>query len=359
LSFFDGGDSLVVNQGCEEKNMQNSFLNLLRCPACKCKLEQAIDCTHLKCERCGSEFPCVHGIPRFVKSEAYTESFGYQWNRFNKIQLDSYNGTTFSRDRLFSITEWSPAELRGKLVLDAGCGSGRFTEVAFECGASVAAVDLSVAVNACRKNIDSNSVLVCQASLFELPFESGTFDYVFCIGVLQHTPDPALAIKALSEMVKPGGQIALWIYELDWKSLVGTIAFKYALRPIVRRLSRKQQMAFCKGLVDLFCPLITWSKKRGYLGRIIMRMLPVASAHLHDVSLKEDDLRTWILLDTLDMYTPRYDRPQRYAYIRGLLAQYGFENIRRHPHGAISITGTRGLSLSSRPSVVERSLNKA
>jgi 2-polyprenyl-3-methyl-5-hydroxy-6-metoxy-1,4-benzoquinol methylase len=314
---------------------------LLRCPLCKGALRCPKEDRGLSCEQCGKRYRILDGIPRFVADESYAGSFGYQWKRFRRVQLDSYNGTEFSHERFFSITGWSPEELRGKLVLDAGCGSGRFVEVSLECGANLVAVDLSEAIEACSENVESHSAFLCQASLYELPFEKETFDYVYCIGVIQHTPDPPAAVKALGEMVKPGGQLGLWMYELDWKSYLGTTGFKYLLRPLVKRWKRDTQMEFSEKLTRTFWPLVRWAKARGLLGKLVMRLLPVASAHLHAVGLKVEDFRTWVLLDTFDMYSPMFDYPQRFGKIAELLQGLGFEDIRRHPHGGISITGTK------------------
>ena len=72
-----------------------------------------------------------------------------------------------------------------------------------------------------------------------------------------------------------------------------------------------------------------------------MRLLPIASAHIQSVQLSEQDFKTWVLLDTFDMYSPAYDTPQTYKKIASLLTALGFDNIQRHPHGGISITATR------------------
>jgi 2-polyprenyl-3-methyl-5-hydroxy-6-metoxy-1,4-benzoquinol methylase len=314
---------------------------ILRCPGCKGTVQHSSGSSVLCCQVCERVFPVRGGIPRFVEDESYASTFGYQWNKFSKVQLDSYNGTTFSRDRFFSITGWSPAELRGKLVLDAGCGSGRFTEVALACGARIAAVDMSSAVEVCKDNVGKNSALVCQASIYQLPFERETFDYVFCIGVIQHTPDPKKAIEALAQMVKPGGHVGLWMYELNWKSFVGTTGFKYVLRPVTTRWSREKQIHFSEGLTATFWPLVKRCRTWGQMGKVLMRLLPVSCAHLHGLNLKEEDFRTWVRLDTFDMYSPRYDYPQRFRSIEQLLQNLGFEDIRRHPHGGISITGVK------------------
>jgi len=87
----------------------------------------------------GCQVPVVRGIPRFVPSEDYAAAFGWQWKRFRRSQLDSYSGTTISRDRLTRCLGGSLEAVRGKAVLEAGCGAGRFTEILLEAGARVVA----------------------------------------------------------------------------------------------------------------------------------------------------------------------------------------------------------------------------
>lgn len=322
--------------------MERIHLNLLRCPKCRAELSLAdAEDAPLTCAS-GHRFPVVGGIPRFAPLANYADSFGFQWQKFSQIQLDSRNGTGFSEERFRAITGWAEADLAGKRVLDAGCGAGRFAEIVLnKYQANLTACDLSSAVEVCRENLLPQTPLVCQASIYEMPFAEGGFDFVYCIGVIQHTPDPYAAIRALCKLVRPGGQIGLWIYELDWKSFVGAIGFKYALRPLITRLPREKQVDICKMLVNMFYPLAWAAKHWGLPGRIIMRLLPVSSSYLQPVKLSPSDFKTWMLLDTFDMYTPTYDQPQTYNRVARFLADQGFENIQRHPHGAISITATR------------------
>ena len=70
----------------------------------------------------------INFIPRFVQSEDYTENFGMQWNIFKKTQIDSSNLTNLTRDRFYSGTKWDSNEIKGKKILEAGCGAGRFTD---------------------------------------------------------------------------------------------------------------------------------------------------------------------------------------------------------------------------------------
>src|SRR5262245_7747579 len=62
------------------------------------------------------EYPIVDSVPRFVASESYAASFGLEWNAFNRVQLDSANGTTISRTRFQALTGHSPAHFKGKRV---------------------------------------------------------------------------------------------------------------------------------------------------------------------------------------------------------------------------------------------------
>lgn len=301
-----------------------------------------VDTGELKCPVCKTSYPIVGGVPRFVSSDNYAATFGRQWNCYAEVQLDSKNGTTFSRDRFYSITEWQLSHLSNSLVLDAGCGAGRFAEIVLNTGAEIVAVDLSAAVNAAWANLGHHPRFHCvQASIYELPLRDALFDYAYCIGVIQHTPDPPGAVSCILPKVKIGGRIGLWIYERNWKAFVGTLGFKYLLRPITRRLSYNQIATVASSLERWSWPVIKCCRGRGEIGRLIMRMLPAASAHLQGVPLREDDFREWVRLDTVDMYSPAHDHPQTFGGVRKWLEDAGFEVDARHPHGGISITATR------------------
>ena len=144
----------------------------------------------------GEQFPIRDGIPRFVDSH-YANNFSLEWHKHSRTQYDK-PGMDLSEEQFFRYTNWTPSELKGKLILDAGCGSGRFSEIALKYGAKVIAFDLSESVDEARRNLmhyDNFSVL--QADIYRLPFLPETFDYVYCIGVLQHTPNPIKSLQCL------------------------------------------------------------------------------------------------------------------------------------------------------------------
>ena len=127
----------------------------------------------LICTSCGREFPVVRSMARFVPSEDYAHSLGYQWNFFDKTQLDSHMGNNLSHERFYATTQW-PQKMEGQVILEAGCGMGRFTQVALETGAELFSFDLSNSVEAnLRNNGDSGRVHILQASIYEIPFQEG------------------------------------------------------------------------------------------------------------------------------------------------------------------------------------------
>src|SRR5438128_2735081 len=142
--------------------MWSKLVEILACPECfgelSCVAEETcsngeIESGTLECAGCGKTYSITGGIPRFVESDNYASSFGYQWNRFKSQQIDSVNGTLLSEKRFYAETDWTKDWLQGKWILDAGCGAGRFLDVASKSGCEVVGVDLSNATDAARETL--------------------------------------------------------------------------------------------------------------------------------------------------------------------------------------------------------------
>lgn len=271
------------------------------------------------------------GIPRFVDDVDYAASFGEQWQRYRRVQLDSETGKSLSRERLFGGTGWTPAELAGELVLEAGCGAGRFTEVLLSTGARIVAVDASTAVEACRRTCgDRPNLAIVQADLFALPFALGSFDRVFCYGVLQHTPDPDAAFRELVEQVRPGGLIAADIYRpleyLDYASA------KALWRPITTRLPKRWLHRVVEWYVPRWLPVDDRLRAIPRFGRFLRTVVPCWNpAGLFD--LAGDERVAWAVLDTYDALAPRYDLPRTVEQVRAWCEQAGLIDVDVHYGG--------------------------
>lgn len=137
--------------------MRHEYLNFLKCPETGEDLELEVleerngEVLSGKLFSSKSEFLITNGIPRFVNNERYSENFGWQWNRWAKVQFESENigrpmaGRTTKMFK--AITELTDDKLKDKLILDIGCGAGRFVDVSKELGAQiVVALDYSSAI---------------------------------------------------------------------------------------------------------------------------------------------------------------------------------------------------------------------
>jgi SAM-dependent methyltransferase len=199
--------------------------------------------------------------------------------------------------------------MEGELVLEVGCGSGRFTTHAADIGATIVSCDLSSAVEASyRTNGYRDNVLIVQADIFGMPFERGSFDRAFCFGVLQHTPDPRRAFMGLIPFLRSGGHLATDIY---LKSLVHwVLQTKYYVRPLVRHLSPEKLYSWTKKYVDAMWPLCRLIRKIPRTGYALNWRLLVADYSSTLLDAPDDVLREWAYLDTFDMLSPLYDQPQ-------------------------------------------------
>jgi 2-polyprenyl-6-hydroxyphenyl methylase/3-demethylubiquinone-9 3-methyltransferase len=101
--------------------------------------------------------------------------------------------------------------LRGKPVLDVGCGGGILSESMARAGARVLGIDLSQAVldvaelHALESKVAVEYRLVALEDLAQE--RPAAFDLVTCMEMLEHVPDPASGVKALAALVKPGGDV--------------------------------------------------------------------------------------------------------------------------------------------------------
>ncbi len=185
--------------------------DIVVCPDCRARMTR--DEAGFTCTGCGGKFPIIAGIPRFVGSEDYVGNFGFEWTTHAQTQLDGKESNATEK-QFREEMKINPEDMRGKMVLDAGCGMGRYAEVASRFGARVIGMDLSRAVESAHKNLgDRENVQIVQANLLKLPFPDQTFDFIYSIGVLHHTPNCEATFRGLVRLLKPGGKIVIWLYQ--------------------------------------------------------------------------------------------------------------------------------------------------
>jgi SAM-dependent methyltransferase len=305
------------------------------------------------CTTDGCRYPIVAGIPRFLPTEAYAASFGLQWRRFQRTQLDSWTGSSISRDRLTRLIGAPLSSLKGRKVLEAGCGAGRFTELLLKAGAKVFAADLSSAVEANFANCRTyDDYFVCQADILNLPVTPGQFDVVVSIGVIQHTPNPEQTIAALVDQVRAGGSLVIDHYSSDYPS-------NYARR-ILRRALVHRRPALSLRLVEILTRVL-WPLHRLFyvsrdkqilksVGGRFLRYTPIIDQQYAYPSLRPTAQLEWAILDTHDTLTDAYKHLRTMQEIEAALGRCGLENIR------VSLGGNGVEARAEKPDLVALSL---
>jgi len=276
------------------------FFNQLRCPTCQSPLAQIGEGQQLGCQGCSSQFSVVEGIPRFVEQQ-HLASFGLQWNKY-EVAHDDEDRATFQAKTGFSL-----AELKGKRVLDAGCGGGRYSKIVGEAGGDVVAADHSSAVekaqNLCQHLPNVNFL---QGDLKRLPLEPESFDFAFSIGVMHHDVDTKSVFDAVAKMVKPGGKLAVWLYRKNqwWQEALNNAVRRRTIHMPAHRLERWCKWgAWCGGLPVIgktFNKILNYSNHPAWENRVC---------------------------DTFDWYAPEYQHHHRTGELCSWFEEAGYEDL--------------------------------
>lgn len=363
--------------------MRAGFADDLRCPECASELaleafgtrESAITEGALR-SRCGRAYPIVGGVPRLLPDDlaatlpqrfgeffaAHPElrpassadtrqetldtarAFGDEWQRFPEL-LDVHQ----------QIFDWyfeGPREMRwdGLRALDAGCGMGRWLHFAAERGARIVGMDASAAIDVAAAR-DGHRADLVQADLRKPPFALSAFDLVYSLGVVHHLEDPVVGVRVLSGLVRPGGELRLYVY----RSLEGDPPLRRALlsgvtavRRVTTRLPYAVLHAFCWVVSLVATGAFLWPRRllrRGALGDRLTRGLPLVQ--YTDVPFG------MLVAEQFDRFAApiefRYTREQVEGWIEAIgferiavLPELGWRAIARRPRGQSASEQARG-----------------
>ncbi len=251
---------------------------------------------------CGKSYPIIKGVPRILpenllrnvmsyyenviseenisqqssKAENRVleiqkktmEAFGFEWTEYSDYDADNYYNwipVGFDPEDGFS----------NKIGLEVGCGAGRHAEKTSQWAKIHFAVDLSFAVDsAFERNRKLDNCHVVQADAYHLPFKEGEiFDYVYCLGVLQHMHEPTVGFKHLAAQPKKNGILLVNIYQ---SSRPITMWMLECMRKITTKMPHQLLNVFCFffGILDFyFC--IFW-KFTNYVGmeKVFAKIIP-------------------------------------------------------------------------------------
>jgi len=161
------------------------------------------------------------------RSELRVEKYSREW--FDAIDARQVHGhRLFATDRQLYDRLMPIDQLRGKRVLEIGCGMGLHTETLIRAGADVTAVDLTpAAIEATTRRIALKGLQarVMEADAETLPFADSSFDFVWSWGVIHHSSRTTRIVRQIARVVAPDGETRVMVYNRE-----GTWARAYFMR---------------------------------------------------------------------------------------------------------------------------------
>lgn len=348
--------------------MNTHLVNLLRCPDCRGVLDVlAFDDDQQLANRvpaektttitsglvrcgCGRVFPVIDGVPRFLENwmdsfsdfarthqtfiskvkgvetasnqrgvriveddyEKIRNSFSREWSLFDYDADKTWGWTLDDRKRIFlEDVGLGVDQLKGKLLLDAGCGNGTLTAAVSTLGLDAIGIDLNDGLGKANLNKskyangNARNVHYVQGNLFHPPFKERLFDLIYSSGVIHHTPDSKATFQKLVPLVKEGGRMYVWVYSR--RTLI-VRAFFDAGRELKRVLSPEGLLTFCR----VFAPFYK-------VGTELADAVGIAK-------FRKRRLRE-ITLDLFDAFAPQYNHRHTEDEVQGWFSENGFKNI--------------------------------
>lgn len=287
--------------------------DLLVCPFCRGDLKDTE--AQYVCPNCHRTYPVIDHIPRFLTDLSEREQ---QVQRSFHLEQIRYLDSRHLHFGQVLVEQWLedvqlPRDyFKGKLVLDAGCGAGRWTYAMALLGATVVAVDFTeggVQVTH-QATADMDNVAVIQGNIVSLPFKHERFDFVVSWGVLHHTPNTKSAFECLVPLVKKQGQLYVMVYE---KHNPLKFVFTNLIRRVLRMFSEERRYRICKWFV--------------IQNPILFRLL--RDRIICSLNAKGDDPLeiSTLQLGLYDAYSPEFNHLHSRQEVEAWFQERGFERI--------------------------------
>lgn len=251
------------------------------------------------------------------------KDFGSEWSRFDQSSLSAADQAEMF-DGYFHIFPWESLP-SGSVGADIGCGSGRWASLVAPRVGHLRLVDPSgEALDVARRNLaNAKNASFYQASVDDLPFEKGSLDFAYSLGVLHHVPDTAEAIHSIARLLKPGAPFLIYLYyAFDQRPWWFRALWRASdlLRKSISRMPTRLKNIVCEGIALLvYLPLARSAKLLDWFG-ILPDSWPLTYYRHREYYV----MRT----DALDRFGTRLEKRFSRQEIKSMLQSAGFTEIR-------------------------------
>jgi len=215
-----------------------------------------------------SDYRSPRGVPK-ADERSVQETFTEEWDRVQGNELSFL----YSLEDLKGLNskvwlKWlGSSDSKVRTVLNIGCGLGRESQaLQAVTNADVFAVDLNFGLLKAGETFKSNKKIhLIIASLFHLPFESSSFDLVYCQGVIHFSCSTEEAFKSITSYVRRDGFAFVWVFGLDdhllRKGFAGFLtrinySLEKGIRPMLSAAPKLMRDAFFATTALILHPLI-------------------------------------------------------------------------------------------------------
>jgi len=250
------------------------------------------------------------------------DSFGEEWTKFSSFsEVEIKN----AGDQYFDIVTEEICN-SSSVVLDMGCGTGRWSKYLANRVKFIEAIDPSKAVlSASHLTKDLNNVRVTQAGVDSIPFADESFDFAMGVGVYHHIPDTQKAVSDTVKKIKKGGYLLIYLYySLDNRGGLYKFIFKMStiIRKIVSSMPNRLKKITCDFIaLFVYMPFVMLARlfKMFFPKGKVWKKIPLS--YYHD--------KSWNIIknDALDRFgTPLEQRFSKKALVQ-ILESCGMEDV--------------------------------
>jgi ubiquinone/menaquinone biosynthesis C-methylase UbiE/uncharacterized protein YbaR (Trm112 family) len=243
-------------------------------------------------------------------------SFSNEWTDYGYNE-EVYWGqsTKVYNESLYATLHHEKQSLTNKIILEVGIGSGgsaNYMTSRFDC--TLVGVDLGYSVDVAYQTFNKNPFFhIVQASVFNLPFQDNSFDFVYSHGVIHHTFNTRKAFDQLCRFPKSEGRLYMWVY-----------SFLNEQRTLKRRI-----IMIMERLIRPWCSLLP-----GWMQTIVL--IPLAPLYIFHQNTFHTSARhgmakyNWreAMHAARDRFTPKYIHRHSEEEVMTWFSQNSFRDIR-------------------------------